>query len=692
LAHFLHWQRSTFDVGPTDRVGQLTSYSFDVIFRDLFLPLTSGATLCLTEPGNAFDGESVLSWLEWEKISVLHCVPSLAQSWLSAIPDRVTLSNLRIVFFAGEPLSRELVERWREAFPASGEIVNLYGPSETTLAKAFYRIPKQMSPGVQPIGWALSETQLLILSHSGLQCGIGEAGEIAIRTPFRSHGYVNNPIEQAEHFVPNHLAHADHHLLYLTGDLGRYRFDGAVEIHGRKDHQIKVRGVRIEPGEIETTLRRHERVQECLVTVFTDDYGDKHLVAYVVSQGLPITVSELRGYLERELPLYMIPSFFVLLEKLPLTANGKVDRRSLPFPDQSRPSLTNGYAGPTDVLELQLVQVWEELLGVQPIGITDNFFDLGGHSLMTIRLMNMLEKQFGQKLPLAVIFQGSTIKHLAHLLRGKVDLRRRSPLVVIQPKGTGPAFYCVHPAGGNVVCYTDLAREMGTDRPFYGLQTPGYEGEREPLTNFEELASCYVQAIREHQSQGPYLIGGWSLGAVLAFEMARQFELQGQRVALLAMFDHKAPLSLDHKPRERDDVTLLLQACGDELVLPSGELQAVQPQDQLAFIVAKAKEAGMMPDDITVAQVQSYIHVYKANVRALRLYSPKPYRGAITLFRTGESLSDDTLDITMGWQQLALGGVEVHRVSGRHNNMVRGTYAVGLAKTLNECLQQAMKQ
>jgi amino acid adenylation domain-containing protein/non-ribosomal peptide synthase protein (TIGR01720 family)/FkbM family methyltransferase len=297
LSHFLHWQRDTFAVNSQDRVAQLTGLSFDVVLRDIFLPLTSGSILCLPNELDHLTSDYILSWLDKEQITLLHTIPALAQSWLANLPPRVSLGTLRWVFFAGEPLTEKLVSQWRDAFPKAGGIVNLYGPTETTLAKCYYQVPADTHPGVQSIGFPLPETQALVLSKNHNLCGIRELGEIVLRTPFRTLGYINSPEENSSRFVKNYFRTDDLDLLYHTGDRGRYRLDGSLEILGRLDDQVKIKGVRIEPRDIESVLNQHPNVQTTAIIPWEDSLGIERLVAYVIpTQDRSPTISGMRRY------------------------------------------------------------------------------------------------------------------------------------------------------------------------------------------------------------------------------------------------------------------------------------------------------------------------------------------------------------------------------------------------------------
>jgi amino acid adenylation domain-containing protein len=412
LSHFLKWQRERFEVTPADRSAQFTGLSFDVVLRDIFLPLTSGASLHLPEPETLGSAAQVARWLEREQITIMHTVPSLAQSWLNDLPGAVSLPSLRWTFFAGEPLTDSLVQRWRTCFAGLGNVVNLYGPTETTLAKCFFVVPDQPLFGVQPVGRPLPNTQALILNRRQL-CGVGELGEITIRTPFRTLGYVNAVEEQQKRFIRNSFTEDDDDLLYLSGDRGRYLPDGVIEILGRLDDQVKIRGVRVEPDEVNVVISRDPSVAASVVIALRDERGENVLVAYIVpSQKAEFNQRELRAHLEPYLPAAMVPAFFVTLEQMPLTANGKVDRSALPLPDLSF-GLKEEFVAPRDETEEVIAGIWTEVLAVDGIGVRHNFFDLGGHSLRAMQVLSRLNSVFKIDLPLAALFTHATVESLA---------------------------------------------------------------------------------------------------------------------------------------------------------------------------------------------------------------------------------------------------------------------------------------
>ena len=429
LSQYLCWQRRTFAIDAQDRVSQLSSLSFDPLLRDVFLPLTSGATLCIPRPQDAFD---TLSWLQRQAASVVHTTPSLLSSWLADGVERVPLPALRWLFLSGEVLDAALLERWRERVPTPARVVNLYGPTETTMTRCFYTVPERFEPGRQPIGQPMDGTQVLLVNAQGALCGINEPGEIVLRTPFRSLGYLNLPEETRARFRKNPQRDDEADLLYFTADSGRLRPDGQLVIGGRLDDQVKIRGVRVEPGEATSVLSRHGAVQSCVVTARLAIDGDHELVAYVVPvPGRTPQPLDLRRYLESQLPAPSVPSRYVWLDALPLLPNGKVDRRALPEPPVEVPNAAT--LAPRTPTELALADIWCAVLGRAHVGVHDDFFALGGHSLLAIRVVSRVRKALGVDLALRALFEHPTIESLATELsaqqRGRLDATTRAASV-----------------------------------------------------------------------------------------------------------------------------------------------------------------------------------------------------------------------------------------------------------------------
>lgn len=442
ISHFLAWQRDTFGIGPDDRCAQLTNLSFDPVLRDVFLPLTSGGILCLPDTDEDLGPTTVLPWLEREQITVLHSVPTLAEFWLSQAPTGAKLNCLRWLFLAGEPLSSALVNQWRQTFPrGDGEsplsIVNLYGPTETTMVKCSYAVPAEPLAGVQPLGKPLPDTQILVLSPTRHLCGIGEPGEIVIRTPFHTLGYLNAPEEQKARFVPNPFRDDDQDVVYFTGDLGRYRVDGSLDFLGRVDDQVKIRGVRVEPAEIAAVVAGHPVVSACFIQARRDEDGDAYLAAYLVltasssantldsqppatrhpQPDFADTIRVVWSYLSERLPAVMLPKAIAILDNLPRTDHGKVDRHALPEPTLLSEVIAASdrvtVAAPRSETERTLAAAWSAVLGQDQIGVDQNFFDLGGNSLTAISAVARVRIEFGVDLPLWTLFEFPTVAEMA---------------------------------------------------------------------------------------------------------------------------------------------------------------------------------------------------------------------------------------------------------------------------------------
>ncbi len=558
LTHFLHWQRTTFGIGPGERVAQLTGLSFDVVLRDLFLPLTSGATLCLPPVDADLGADHVLPWLERERITLLHAVPALASNWLASGPPGVTLKHLRRIFFAGEPLTETLVRKWRTAFPEAGQIINLYGPTETTLARCSYTVPDPPVAGVQPVGFPLPQTQIWVLNAAGKLCGVGEPGEIVIRTPFRSRGYLNAPEETTAKFRPNPFRDDPEDLVYHTGDRGRYRPDGGIDLIGRTDRQVKVRGVRVELEEVNAALARHPGVKASVVVAWPDESGQNQLAAYVVGRngGGPGFAAELRAHLAALLPAPFVPSAYFELGQLPLTENGKVNPGALPLPHSATPVPGPGGA-PQTPTEQSIARIWSGLLPHAAVDRVASFFDLGGHSLLAIQMLAQVRKILHRDIPLRVLFEDPTIAGLARAAEPGPTTPGAGPgpgpgagpalpdgchsLLALRSGGDRPPLF-IFPGGNGgdreLYVHAHLAeKHLGSDQPVYGFQRRGWDGRAAPHTRLSDLVRDYIIEIRTIQPQGPYFLVGDCIGGNVAFAVATRLQQEGESIGFLVLMD-----------------------------------------------------------------------------------------------------------------------------------------------------------
>lgn len=413
IDHFVRWEINTLGLGPKTRVSQFTTASFDAFLRDMFVPLCTGGTACVpSDRESILDTRNLIDWIDDQQINLIHCVPSLFRTVLNEELKPENFRSLKHILLSGEPLLPSDVKRWTSVFGDRVQLVNLYGPTETTMTKFFYFVqPSDSERRSIPIGKPMEGARALVLDEKGNVCPPGKVGEIHIRTPFRSLGYYGQPELTSEVFIKNPFSQAPGDIIYKTGDLGRLLEDGNFEFLGRRDQQVKIRGVRIELGEIESLLREHPSLKDAAVVDREDTSGHKYLCAYVVFEGEDQTAA-LRDFLAASLPDYMVPAAFVALDKLPRTINGKVDRRALPATAQSAINM-NTYVAPRTPVEVTLAEIWTRLLGIEQVGINDNFFQIGGHSLLATQLLSRVRESFNVALPLRSLFDTPTVAGLA---------------------------------------------------------------------------------------------------------------------------------------------------------------------------------------------------------------------------------------------------------------------------------------
>ena len=542
LSHFVQWHCQTFGLNQSDRFSMLSGLSHDPLLRDIFTPLSLGATIYIPEQQDIHTPHKLADWIRQQQISIAHITPAMAQ--LLTISITITTKDLRYVFFGGDILTAKDVNKICN-FAPTATCVNFYGATETPQAMGYFVISKEgnysLPKDTVPLGQGIEDVQLLLLNTKQQLAGIGELAEIYIRTPYLAKGYIENDEPTDEKFIINPFTQIADDRLYKTGDLGRYLPNGNIEYLGRIDHQVKIRGFRIELGEIETVLTQHPDISETVVIAREDIPGDKRLVAYVVPRQEQPHSSNLRSFLKELLPSYMVPSAFVFLNTMPLTPNGKIDRRALPVPDHSNQETSKTFVAPQDKLESHLIEIWSQVLNIQPIGVRDNFFDLGGNSLQAVALFAQIEQQFGKKLPLATLFQSGTVAEIAQIIRQEKWLAPWESLVPIQPNGSKPPLFYIHAGGGNLLVYRDLVLALGEDQPVYGLQPKGLDGKYAPFNRIEDMAAYYLAQIRKLQPNGPYFLAGLSSGGKTAWEIAQILQSQGEKVALLALFDTYGP-------------------------------------------------------------------------------------------------------------------------------------------------------
>ncbi|HEY6376807.1 MAG TPA: amino acid adenylation domain-containing protein, partial [Edaphobacter sp.] len=674
-----------------DRLLAITTISFDVGGGDVWLPLLVGAQIVLASREEAADGNALRRLLDRHDITFFQATPVtwrlLFDSGWSGKPDLKAVCT-------GEAMPPEVAA---QLVPMVERVWNLYGPTETTIWSTRYRVTDGQAPIM--IGRPVANTKCYILDGQREPVPVGVTGELYIGGDGLARGYLNRPELTAEKFVADPFRTGEKRM-YRTGDLVRYRADGNIEWLGRIDHQVKIRGYRIELGEIEAILKEQPEIKQAVVIAREYKPGDKRLVAYLVAANSTVpTTLELRARLKRLLPDYMLPTAYVFLDQIPISPNGKIDRQALPLSAETQPLQADTYIAPRSTLEKMLVGIWAEVLGVQQIGLDDDFFDLGGHSLVGVRLLAKIKRTYQVNLELAVLFEARTVRQFAEIIRklkqpASAEQKPWSTLVPIQPNGSRIPFFCVHGVGGGVLNYEAIARALGPDQPFYAFRSLLLTQEDIRETSIEELASTYIKEMRSFFPQGPYLIGGGSYGGIVAFEMAQQLYAQGAEPALLVLFDTSAPGSV-----QRVGTTEKLRGFGQRLRdqgVPYLVRKAVlKGDDWRQRLVKRGRDVAsychrLAGSDLPVRL--RYYQVQEAHLRTMARYNIQKYPGKITLMRAvergylGMELLGTREDPVLGWGALAGGGLEIHDVPGEHGNVLNEPHVRTVAEALETIL------
>jgi amino acid adenylation domain-containing protein len=692
VLNLVEWALETFSRDDLRGMLASTSISFDLSVFEMFVPLSVGGTIILVENLLALSESPASS-----RVTLVNTVPSIMREFLrlSDLPP-----TARIVALAGEPLHASLVDRLYE-IPSVEKVFDLYGPTETTV---YATCAHRVRGGPVTIGRPISNMQACVFDEDRRPVEPGADGELYLGGAGLARGYLGRADLTAERFVP-HPEHPATERLYRTGDRVRWMDDGGLEFLGRLDRQVKVRGYRVELGEIESALVDHPALHEAAVVTRGTISDEVRLIAYIV-EDTPSTDEDIYSYLERRLPACMIPTMLVRLDELPRLPNGKVNHATLPLVAArvAEPGRVAGVIEPghdsLPEFEAGLADIWRQVLGARQLSVDDNFFDVGGNSLLAVRLFTEIDKQFGLSLPPTTLFRSGTIATQARLLASSPPADVSSPLVPLQPTGSRPPFFLVHGIGGEVFGFNDLVKHTGSDQPIYGLRAHSRDG-NDLVSSIEDLASTYVRAIRSLVPCGPYYIGGYSAGGVIAYEMAQQFLAAGEQVGLLVILDAAAP-----GPHEY----LTPAACWRWVVNAcywplDDDFFRTGVSDQLARVHSKAKAMrefsrqaiGMKPSETVdvrdllglwnvPANAREYLERY---VRMMDAYRATEYDGEITVLRARTLSLSYRGTADLGWRRLARSGVSLHIVPGAHDTILMQPRVRLLAAVLVERLERA---
>jgi amino acid adenylation domain-containing protein len=680
-----------YGVNADSRVLALSALNFDLSVWDVFGLLAAGGAIVIPEPGALREPGRWLQLVREYGVTVWNSVPALMEMLADYLTGRgETWQELKTVMMSGDWIPVSLPDRIRVAAP-NAAIYSMGGATEASIWSIVYPIGAvdPSWPSI-PYGKAMLNQQMMVLDEGLMPCPTWVPGQIFIGGIGVARGYWKDEVKTRGSFIRHPISGER---LYRTGDMGRFLPSGDIEFLGREDFQVKVQGFRIELGEIETALLQQPGVRAAVASAVGEKRGNKRLVAYVVlDPASPPSVDDLRNALRAKLPEYAVPQTFMTLDALPLSSNGKVDRSALPSIDnQQQKRQSAAKVAPRTELEKKLASIWEGLLP-GPVGIQDNFFENGGNSLLAVRLMAHIRQAAGRELPLATLFEKPTIELLAAAISetdGEMTTGRGA-LVPIQTGGTNAPLFFVHPVSGNVLCYAELSRKLGPDQPFYGLQVPPGT---QPRT-LEEMATAYIQALKERQPQGPYRLGGWSMGGVIAFDMARQLRAAGEQVSLLALVDVLVPPEGSDQAAASEtlnEAALLArfaedmgELSGHKVAIDAERLRSLPPSDMLDTVVRALREAGAIAPEIDQASVSSHVEMFKANMRALVDYRAQPYAGRVWVCR-GTHPGGSSKQNAEAWLKLTQGG-QVVELEGNHYTL----FSQGidsLARELSRALQ-----
>jgi amino acid adenylation domain-containing protein len=696
--NYLTFLAKSYHLGPSDIVLQVASPSFDASVREIVGPLTAGARVVLVDSLEARDPGVLLSKIQEHGVTcLLSVVPTMLNALIAAAGGvTVDCSSVRLVMVSGESFYWDSLRKARAVFTGASVMVNHYGPAEITMIATHYpvsRSPDEAAGGMVPIGRPVPNAQIYILDPHLQPVPIGVPGELYVGGVGLARGYLNLPELTSERFIPNPFTGKPGDRLYRTGDLARYLDEGNVEFLGRLDYQVKVRGYRVELGEIEAVLGQHPSLRQAAVTAIDDAERGTRLIAHVVpARGGKAHPAILRSFLRERLPDFMIPSAFVIVDGMPLTPSGKIDRRALRAPEQARPELETKFVAPRTAVENGLAKIWCDLLGLDQVGVHDNFFDLGGHSLLATRIVSRVREALHVEVGLRWFFEGEPT--LAGMAEHVEALGRIAPpgetapgpstwpcLVPIQPAGTRPPLFCIHWAGGHVVIFRDLARHLGPDQPVYGLQAQGLDGIQTPHTRIEDMAAHYIQEVRSLQPSGPYYLAGASMGGKIAFEMAQQLLTQGDQVALLALVDAAGDVERQPLP------------VGERIQLHSSNLQGLGWTGRVRYVWERLRIRLRRAIYGLLIRTGRPLPRFLKSLRAIayvasRNYHPRTYPGKVMLFKASQRPVGGTGDFFLGWDRVAGGGMEVHEIPGDHISLLKEPGVRLLAEELSRCLVQ----
>ena len=690
ILHTASHYMDQFNFGVGTRMLAMRPYSASASLNDLFTPLLSGALIVpfdLREDGLG----QLARVLREQRITIMRPPIQALRVFMGNLgPDEI-FPDLRYVFATGDVFFRQDVEKLRQIIPPEAMIIHQISMSETGLLAV-----NQISAGtaldsdVVPAGLPVRGKEVLILAEDGSLLPVGEVGEIYVRSQFTFPGYWHAQAKTNERFVPDPLDVSQK--IFATGDLGRLRPDGQLVFVGRKDWRVKIRGYSVDLAGIEHVLMASPKVQQAVVVASMAADGQKKLVAYIQpAAGEAPAWQELRELILARLPNYMLPALFIQIAQLPLTSTGKVDRKALPVPDWTQAQRSSQYVAPQDDVEKKLVSIWQKLFEIQEIGTQDDYFELGGDSLLASVLFVEIERVFGQRFPLSILLKYPTIAALAKLLRKESRASELEDLVALRAEGSKPPLFLVPGSGGDTITFLELANALSTDQPVYGLEDFQIGTPRSIYADgINVAAGKFIRAMKKVQPNGPYYVGGHSFGGVVAFEISCQLEQAGDEVGLLLVFDSSVPKKIDRK--KKLDKRLKTYSANLKQKSFREKLLYIWDRIKWRFKLLSKNRSVQMIYNLKFIQERLWVDPHRYPIIARSNYRPGIFKGDLAVYRVTEKPLYKTWNMTEAWPEFVSGVVMYYDVPGDHNKMLRQPNVTQLAALVTEHLAQAVEQ
>ncbi|MDX2240605.1 MAG: enterobactin synthase subunit F [Leptolyngbyaceae cyanobacterium bins.302] len=719
LVNYILAAQKQFRFDRHDVMPAIARFTFSITMFELFSPLVAGGTLLVLEREHILDFKRMVETLQ--QVTVAHLSPSLLRKLIAFIKDlgvdTQTFSQLKHISSGGDMVSADLLESMKQVFPTA-EIYVLYGSSEVSCMGCFYDVPRDRVLTKSRVGKPFNNVSVRLYDPHQNLVPVGVVGEVYFGGAGITRGYLNREELTQEKFVL-----IDGQRFYRMGDLGRFDAEGNLELLGRSDFQIKLRGIRIEPGEIEAALRKAPGIREGIVVARELGSSEKSLVAYVVlNPNQQFEIEQVRSFLQSKLPDYMVPVAFVVLDAMPVNMNQKVDRRALPEPTPENLAGFKPYMAPRDDHEQRLVSIWEGLLGISPIGVQDNFFDVGGDSLQAVTLMMLIEQEFGKNLPLSTLLTEPTIEQLAAVLKQSKQSDIHNSIVLLRKGGSKPPLFLVHDGEGETLLYRNLAVGLNPEHPVYGVQPYSRDGFPMLHTRIEDITAYYLEQIRKVQPHGPYLLGGLCIGGFLAFEVARELQKQGEQVAMVALIDTadlEAPVRASLASKRLGSLSKSLSESQHlsrhQRLLSVFNIMRKKVSNVVAYEVQTRVKKAQAEGKLKLlrfcldrgTQLPSFLQ--NIPVRVVLRFAEKGYvpdaryRGEVMLFRATQKSSvfdgteiDDTpyseiySDPLLGWEKRVTQGVRVYDTPGGHSSMLQEPNVQVIAQAMQTYIDVAI--